>query len=454
MRQLYDFQKEGVEFIIQKQKALLADEMGLGKTIQAITAVKQNQRLPTLVISPKSVIHNWKAEVEAEDMTAIIIDTKFKFSTPRLDTINEARADFYIVNYDILTKTLNEILKIPFKSVILDEIHYAKNYRAKRTKAVEAIIQRDYDPIKKENPIMVVGLSGTPILNHGVEIHQIAKLINPYCLGYSFFTFADMYCREGVFGGYEIDMYKVEKLNERLKMIMLRRRKADVLTQLPDKTRQDIEMCIDENAYRSELRKHLFELRGKYEDDSKIILAMMARERQIAGKLKVEGVVDFLLDRLAETDEKIVVFAHHTEVINQISQKLTEAGYTNTVYVGEMNDEARQKAIQDFKEKNRVIIISIHAGGTGINLQFANYVVFAELDWSPSQLQQAEDRCHRIGQKNNVTVYYLFAKNTIDEAITKQVVRKMMVINAVIDNIEIEANEKKQDYYRSLLQVL
>lgn len=448
--QLYEFQEKGIEFITQKKKVLVADTMGLGKTIQAIVAVQRLDKFPCLVIAPKAVIANWKNEVGKWGSTAKILDSKFVFSQEELITDTQ----FFIINYDILPKKISELLKIPYKSIILDEIHYAKNYRAKRTKAVERLIEEKYDKVKKQNPLVIIGLSGTPILNHGTEIHQIAKIIDPYCLGFSFFTFAGRYCIPARFGGYELNTQKIDELNDRLKMIMIRRKKEDVLKDLPDKTRVDIEVCINESEYRNQLRTQVKALKEKYEKDSEIILGLISNERKLTGLLKVDNVVEFLLDRLQETNEKIVVFAHHTDVITKISERLREEGYENTVYIGSMTSEQRQKALDDFREKNRIIIISIHAGGVGINLQFANYVVFAELDWSPSQLQQAEDRCHRIGQKNNVTVYYLFAKNTIDENITNSVIKKMQVINAIIDDIEIEAEDEKINAYQALLRSL
>jgi SWI/SNF-related matrix-associated actin-dependent regulator 1 of chromatin subfamily A len=451
-KQLYKFQEEGVRFAVQKRKVLLADEMGLGKSVQAIRAIQQLGAFPCIVIAPKAVVSNWKNEIEKWGGTAQIITSKFKFNNPSL--FESDQPEFYIINYDIIIKQLDELLTIPYKALIIDEIHYAKNYKAKRTKGVERLIQEKYDKAKRENPLIIIGLSGTPILNHGTEIHQIAKLINPYCLGFSFFTFADRYCTPAPFGGYELNHSALPELNERLKEIMLRRKKAEVLTELPDKTRIDVELCIDEREYLNQIRAQVQILKEQFKDDSQILLGLMSRERRITGTLKAEKVVEFMLDRLEETNEKIVVFAHHKDVIQTISSRLKEEGYDNSVYVGEMSDEQRQKALDDFQTKHRVIIISMHAGGTGINLQFANYVVFAELDWSPSQLQQAEDRCHRIGQKNNVTVYYLFAKNTIDEDITNSVVRKMQVINAIVDNIELEAKNNKENAYHALLRSL
>lgn len=445
--ELYPFQKEGVEFIIQKKKALIADMMGLGKTVQAIMATQQIGCFPCVVIAPKSVVVNWKNEIEKWGGTATIINSKTDFQ-------DLPHVQYYVLNYDIVNKKLEVLTRLPYQAIILDEIHYAKNYKAQRSKAVSYLIENKYDKSTKTNPLIVIGLSGTPILNHGTEIHQIAKLIDPYCLGFSFFTFANRYCVPATFGGYELDHTKIGELNERLKTIMLRRRKEEVLKDLPQKTRSDVEVCIEQDKYLAELRAKIKELKEKYQDDRQIILGLMAVERRITGILKAEKAVEFILDRLAETDEKIVVFAHHKEVIKKLSERLAEEGYANTIYTGDMTDTERQKAIDDFRDKNRVVIISVHAGGTGINLQFASYVVFVELDWSPSQLQQAEDRCHRIGQLNNVTVYYLFAKNTIDENITTSVIRKMGVINAMIDNLEIQAEEDKNNAYRNLLRVI
>lgn len=453
MNQLYEFQKKGVEFITTKKKVLLADSMGLGKTPQSIVAIQQLAAFPCIVVAPKSVIGNWKNEVEKWGSTAKVIDTKFAYNQSGLSIEDEPH--FYVINYDILPKKLSELLKIPYKAVIMDEVHYAKNYRAKRSKACEKLIQEKYDKKENKNPLVVIGLSGTPIINHGTEIHQIAKLIDPYALGFSFFTFAGRYCIPARFGGYEINRNMVDQLNDRLSnTIMLRRRKEDVLLDLPAKTRVDVEVEIDEKQYKDELRAEAMILKANQQKDSQIILGLMSKERRVAGRLKAQKVVEFLLDRLNETDEKITVFAHHTDVIKTISNELRKAGFENSIYIGEMSDSERQKAIDDFRNQNRVIIISIHAGGIGINLQFANYVVFAELDWSPSQMQQAEDRAYRIGQKKNVTVYYLFAKNTIDEAITSHVVKKMQVINAVIDDIEIEAEQEKMSAYQALLRSL
>lgn len=428
--QLFDFQQKGVERIKQYGSTLLADEMGLGKTVQAIVAVTELGKIPALVICPKAVIENWKREIEKWDTSAQIITTK----TESLQNVN-----FYIINYDIVIKKLELLQKINYQALILDEIHYVKNYKVKRTKAVEQLANRN---------VLKIGLSGTPILNHGTEIHQIAKLIDPSCLGNNFFSFITQFGQQDRWGGYVLRKDRLLALNEKLKKIMLRRIKTEVLTQLPEKLRQEILIEVDDHDYRKRLKQYAIE-----KNENLQLLGFIAHERRVLSELKIDSTIDFVLDRLAETDQKIVIFAHHTDTIKQLSEKLTENKILNTIYIGEQSQEQRNAAIEKFKNEAQVIIISIHAGGTGINLQFANYVIFHELDWSPAQLQQAEDRCHRIGQNSNVNVYYLIAKNTMDMQISARLVSKLEQINAIIDG-EQNLEREKLEAYKELLQIL
>ena len=415
-KRLYDYQKAGVKFIVKTGgRAVLADAMGLGKTIIALAFVNIG-RGKTLVVSPANVIWKWKAEVgKWTDMSGEVIVT----SKEPLPT-----ADVHICSYDIMKRRADELAKIPYDTVIFDECHSIKSYKAQRTKAANSIIGSGIPH--------AMYLSGTPFLNRPDELFTVLNMLDP--LSFPTFTkFAKRYL--GAFwDDYDKQWYfpntltNMEELRERLKTVMIRRTKQEVLPELPDKVRTIVPVDIPMAEYNA-VRK---ELRGKVNRANALV--MMTALRQVVGREKVKPAVS-LVEDLLQDDEQVVIFVHHKEVAGAMRSALSE--YKVGMIVGDTSPKVRQRVVDEFLNKDLDIVIISVAGAEGIDLYSASNIVFVEREWVPAKEEQAEDRLHRIGQKNSVTCYYIAARNTIDERLAKIVQTKRETFGQVVSQDEI-----------------
>jgi len=423
---LFHFQKEGVLFLEQKQgRALLADEMGLGKTIQVLAYLNLHPELrPALIICPASLKLNWEAEIKdtmtTEEKVVVVSGTK---------PYSISNATIIIANYDIVENWKEELIRNEIKIVVLDECHYIKNSSAQRTKAVKELCKG----IKK-----IIALSGTPIVNRPVEFYNSISLINPY-LFKNFWQYAQRYCapKHNGFGWNFNGASNTKELHEILtSTIMIRRTKKEVLSELPEKIYNTIPVEIDRTEYSlvlNDLRQWLI----KNEKYSKVeAVTKIEYLKQVAVKGKLNSVVEFIEDFL-ENEEKLVVFATHHFVIDYLIEKFKNI---SVKFDGRDSEKDKEKAVFEFQnnEKIRLFIGNIKAAGVGITLTASSNVLFVELPWTPGELVQAEDRCHRIGQKNCVNIYYLIARNTIEENILKILSEKQQILSQVLDGQDIE----------------
>lgn len=433
-KDLYPFQNEGVQFVESKNgRALIADEMGLGKTIQALAWIQLNQKegLPVVVLCPASLKLNWLKEVNTwTNLRAVVWQGREEVKT---------NTDIHIINYDILTdnkrKLRKDIASLKAKTLILDEVHYIKTKNALRTKAVVELAKL----VKN-----VVALSGTPIINKPVEFFNSLNILNPAIFP-SFMKFAFRYCnpKHNGYGWNFNGASNIEELYNLLKdTVMIRRTKKEVLADLPDKYHSLIPFSIDNISDYKEAEGDFISWLNSY-NPTKSISAERAEAlvkyealRQLAIKGKLYAVIDWV-ENFIDTGEKLVVFCVHKFVVDvllnhfkNIAVKLD--GGTSIV--------DRQKAINDFQENSNIklFIANVKAGGVGVTLTAASNVAFLELPWTPGELVQAEDRCHRIGQKNAVGVYYLVAANTIEQDMIELLERKKRVLDAVIDGQSVE----------------
>lgn len=456
---LYNFQKEGLDFLTKlKGNALLADEMGLGKGVQVLAFIaKHTDSTPALIISPLVVLRHWKNEIEKfvrlEDG-----------SVPKVQLIRSGKsadlkkANFYVINYDLVSKRRDDIARAGIQTMVMDEAHYLRNIKTKKFDAAHELAAL---PSVKYR----IGLSGTPIYNRGSEIWGIIDIIQKGLLG-THSEFTREYCSMDYRGNYYVESDKRDALAEVLREnIMLRRRKEQVLTELPEKIRHQQNIDINQEYYESEIEKiferleqekaalaantekkyHVFELQGLYEK-------ALNNERQVAGISKVPEVIKYVTD-LMELEEKIVVFCHHHIVHGMLVNGLNK--FNPQHIVGGQNDNKRQDNIDLFQkdEDSRLMIAGLRAGNVGINLTAASYVIFAELDWSPAVHRQAEDRLHRIGQKKTVFSHYLIGEGTLDESITAKLVDKRLEIDSIMgDKAEPQEKQKAIDYLQVLQQ--
>jgi len=423
---LFEFQKEGVAFIEEKKgRVLLADQMGLGKTIQCLAWINMHPELrPVVIITPASLKLDWLGKIndwlyDAE--TEIIRGTKPYTLTK----------DLIIINYDILYAWILEIRKINPKLIIADEIHYIKESTAKRTKAFKRIV-RGIDHF--------IAVSGTPMLNRPAELYNAIKIINPN-LFETPKSFQKRYCglRYNGFGWDYSGASHLGELNYILqKTIMIRRLKKDVLKDLPDKLYSFVPIELDNEKEYKEAEENVVKWLQKEKGDEAALRAKNAetfakftelKKLSVKGKLtqSIEWISDFLL-----SGDKLVVFAHHHFVIDTIMDKFKDIAVKID---GRDSDLQKEKAKNTFQndDKIKLFVGGIKAANVGLTLTAASSVALLEYPWSPGDVEQCADRCHRIGQKDNVTIYYLHGLNSIELHIAKLLDRKKNVLDMALD---------------------
>jgi len=448
---LLNFQKKGLDFLLKSSgNALLADEMGLGKTVQTLAyLVTEKHAFPALVIAPLVTLNNWQREVgkflKKKSRNGQLLETQVPSSTLIRNGRSQdlGRFDFYIINYDLLHKRLDDLSKLNLKTIICDEVQHLRSKSTKKYFAVKKL--SGLKSIKYR-----IGLSGTPIYNRGSEIWPIVDILRPGLLG-SFKEFCEYFCYVNEKGKAIVLENKRESLGEELrKHVMLRRKKSDVLKELKEKVRYKEVIDADINYYHKELGK----IWKKLEEDQKNAETAFDKftsykraiqsERQAAGIAKLPHVIEFVKN-IMEIEESVIVFCHHRSIHQLLHKSLGE--YSPASIIGGQSDKERQRHIDMFQAgETKLMIAGLRAGNLGINLSRARYVIFAELDWSPAIHRQAEDRLHRIGQKNTVFAYYLIGNGTLDDHVANVLVDKSYEIDAIMDEkIELFENKEKAE---------
>lgn len=418
---LYPFQKEGVVFIEKLNgKALIADEMGLGKTIQSLAWLQLHQEIrPCIVVCPASVKYNWEREIKEciPNQKTEVLSGKTPY--PLLNIENT----IYIINYDILSGWVATLLYKHPQVIILDEVHYTKNAKTQRTKTVKQLV-------KKIN--YIIALSGTPITNQPIEFFNILSILNNRVWN-NWWRYAQKYCAPK-HNGYGWDFSgasNTEELNRLLKQtVMIRRKKEDVLKDLPPKTRVVIPLdIINTKEYREAKKEFLRWARSPHSGADSLVEIEKLKQLAVRGKITqcINWITDFI-----NTGEKLVVFTTHTEILNKI---YTTFERITVKLDGSTPPKQRPKIISKFQnnDKIRLFVGNIKAAGEGITLTASSNTCFLELAWTPAAHDQAEDRVHRIGQKDAVTAWYLLGKDTIEEKIAKLLDRKRKILDMVLD---------------------
>ena len=454
---LMNFQKEGLDFLLKSSgNALLADEMGLGKTVQTLSYVStEKQTFPVLIVAPLVTLKNWEREIEKflkrKSRNGRIVESE----SPSVTLIRTGKSkelpksDMYVINYELLLKRSEDIKKLGIRTIVCDEVH---NLRSKTT--------QKYKAVKKLAALSTVhyriGLSGTPIYNRGSEIWPIVDILKPGLLG-SFKEFCEYFCYVNDKGkAIVLENKRASLRNELQKHVMLRRKKADVLKELKDKVRYKQVIASDTEFYLEELDK----IWKKLEAEQKVAQTEFSKsasyhraiqsERQIAGVAKLPHVINFVKD-IMEIEESVVVFCHHKVIHKLLHESLQD--FSPVSIIGGQSDATRQDQIDKFQRgESKLMIAGIRAGNVGINLTRAKYVIFAELDWSPAIHRQAEDRLHRIGQKNTVFAYYLIGNGTLDDHVASILVDKSYEIDAIMDET-VDTYENKDKAALILAQI-
>ena len=438
---LRSYQKEGYNWLKTMDYlgfgGILGDEMGLGKTLQAITFILSSLPSKTLIIAPTSLIYNWGNEIEkfAPSVKWVVVNGPKDERISILNNINNY--DVIITTYNILKRDLELYNNINFDYCFIDEAQYIKNSNSQNALSVKKI---------KAN--RKFALTGTPIENSVMELWSIFDFIMP---GYLFDenSFSVRYYKK-LHESNEV----LEELNKLIKPFILRRYKKEVIKELPLKIEKKLLVSMSEEQEKiysiySDYAKNLIEKKVKDDElkNSKIeILSYITKLRQICldpsvlindyvgSSGKIESLIE-LLNQGIEEGHKILVFSQFTSVLKNIAKKLDHENIYYSYLDGSIASEKRIELIDEFNNgNNSVFLISLKAGGTGLNLTSADIVIHFDPWWNPAVEDQATDRAHRFGQKNIVEVIKLISKNTIEEKIVELQDEKRKLIEKIIDN--------------------
>ena len=444
---------------------ILADDMGLGKTIQVITLIlkykeEQKEKLPSIVIAPSSLTLNWKNEIQkfAPTLETIVINGSLEQRKKKIKDIK--KYDLIITSYDLLKRDLELYEKedITFKYAIADEAQYIKNSNTQNAKALKSI--------KAETRY---ALTGTPIENSLAELWSIFDFIMPGYL-YTYKKFKTMYEIPIV---KEEDESSMQKLKMLIEPFVLRRTKQEVLTELPEKEITILENEMQEEqeeiylSYLSNIKEEVAKLIGQTDSgkNQMKVLAALTRLRQICchpnlfikdykgESSKLEQCMEITKEAI-KSGHKILLFSSYTSMLEIIEKRLKDENIKYFKLTGATKVEERVDLVDEFNNNNeiKVFLISLKAGGTGLNLTGADMVIHYDPWWNVSTENQATDRAYRIGQKNNVQVYKLITKNSIEEKIYKLQKKKEKLIDNVLDTKTTFINKLSKEDILSLFE--
>lgn len=429
---LEPFQWAGVRYVLDARRAFLADEQGLGKTVQALAAIEADDAYPAIVVCPAALKLNWERETARWLPHRTVAVINGRMAVP-------PRGDITILNYEIVAAHHRELgLRRP-KALIIDESHYVKNPQAKRTQAVRKLA----NSVSKDG--LRLALSGTPVLNHADELIAQLRVIGRL----EDFGSGARFSRE----------FRSDRSEERLhwhlrRRCFVRRLKSEVLPQLPAKRQVVVPIAIDNaKEYATAQKDVIAWLREQPLDlaelNAKIAATLRAKRlaqlgvlQRLAARGKLTAALAWIHDFLA-SGEALVVFARHVEVQEAVIERFPDALHL----LGKDSGAAREEAIAAFQDPDGppLIMCATRVAAQGITLTRASNVAFLELEWTPALHAQAEDRCHRIGQRDAVTAWYLLAADTVDETMASLIARKREIVDAVTEGIVAEHDEGMVD---------
>lgn len=440
---------------------ILADDMGLGKTLQVISLIlseKENSKKPSIVICPTSLVYNWKSETEkfSPSISTLIIAGNAEQRVELIKTIKDY--DLILTSYDLVKRDIEYYSDVEFNYCILDEAQYIKNSTTQNAKSVK-LLKSD----------VRFALTGTPIENSLADLWSIFDFIMPGFL-LSYRKFKDKYEVPIV---KDMDNDVLKRLHKQIQPFILRRLKKDVLKELPDKIETLVYAHMESNQrklYEAELIKLNMQFKNEiqengYERSQIKILSMLTRLRQICcdpslyyenyrgGSAKLDLCMEIVKNSM-ENGHKILIFSQFTTMLSIIEKHLRVNLIDYYLLTGATKSMDRLEMANKFNnDKTPVFLISLKAGGTGLNLTGADVVIHFDPWWNISAQNQATDRTHRIGQNNKVQVFKLIAKDTIEEKIEKLQQNKNYLADSVIKKGEIMLNSLSKEEINSLFQV-
>jgi superfamily II DNA or RNA helicase len=418
--ELVPYQWAAVHYVLDARRSFLADEQGLGKTVEALAALEADGAYPAIVVCPASMKLGWQREAERwlPHRTTEVIGGRGAIP---------ATGEITVLNYEIVAAHREALARLGPRALIVDESHYCKNPRAKRTQAVRRLSAAvTPDGLR-------LALTGTPVLNHADELIPQLRVIGRL--------------QDFGSGAQFSHQFRGELSEERLhwhlrRRCFVRRLKQEVLPQLPAKRQVVVPVGLTNEAeYRLAERDVIEWLKAQPLDlntlSAKIAatlraerLAQLGALQRLAARGKLAAALAWIEAFLA-SDEPLVVFARHIEVQEAVLKRFPDALHI----LGSDSLQARAQAIDAFQHPDgpQLIVGATRVAGQGITLTRASNVAFIELEWTPAMHDQAEDRCHRIGQRDAVTAWYLLAANTIDEAMARVIQSKRSIVAAVTD---------------------
>jgi len=448
-KEFYPYQIAGVEYMRDHTDTILGDDQGLGKTIQVVGLINLVTDIKKVLISAPGYLKiNWRNEIRNWGTRNLSTSVIFSDKSDESDF----SSNIVIINYEILEKFRDIIGAIAWDFLVCDEAHYLMNPDAKRTcfmlgGRVDGVLYRPIEATRR------VYATGTLIKSRPIEMWPIVRTIDPLGLGKSRPRFVQRYCKskavwvkvrkkngarfpikvnDGDKGACNLD-----ELQRKLRAkFMIRRLKSEVLADLPPKQRQVIELPVT-SGEAGELVKKEWRAYEDYEEYRRngagpkmtYLLSEMSAAAHAVAVAKVPLVNKFMED----LDGQVLCFAHHRDIIAQIADNFEKTRSVG-VLIGGQSVKKREEIIEDFADKKLDLIVAgIMAAGTGINLQRCQQICFAEIDWSPGTMAQAEDRCHRIGQTGTVFIYHLVLEGSLDAKKVGMLIDKQKVIDGTLN---------------------
>lgn len=438
-RNLRPYQLDGVRWLSVLKKhhlgGILADDMGLGKTLEVIAYLSLcTEQMPVLIVCPKSLIYNWENEFHKWDPKekVFVMDGPKESRAALASNIDDARKEVFIISYDSLRNDLDLFLNHRFSNLILDEGQSIANAYAKKTKAVKDIYSRQK-----------FVLTGTPIMNSLLDLWSIFDFLMPgYLLDFHAFCLRYRDIEDENQEDREILMKKIAPF-------VLKRTKKEVLSDLPEKVEQIVLLSMNENQ-RKLYDAYLENVRNQFsqQKDRITILAEIMRLREICvdqGMLyegeelssKILSAMETIRASI-QTGHKVIVFSTFAKALFHLRDVLSKENIDSFLIYGRTGAKDRIRFADDFNEKEevKVMLVSLKAGGTGLNLIGGDIVILLDPWWNLAAENQASDRAHRIGQKRNVTILKLINKDSIEERVLQLQEKKRKLSDVIHDDEE------------------
>ena len=453
VRILRNYQVVGVKWLYNIYKCgfggILSDEMGLGKSIQFIYFIKQvlkeKKNAKILIVAPTALVYNWKSEFDkfgSEISYKVYAESR---SSRRRQLENSSEVQVFITTYGLIKQDQNIYCNMNFEIIAIDEAQNIKNIHSQITKIIKSLKAHS-----------MFALTGTPLENSVLELFSIFDFIMPGYFSNST-TFQKKYCIKDIDDG---SLKVIDDLNLKIKPFILRRKKSDVLVDLPDKLINNIYIDLNDEQkklYVAQLERTKIEFDKVIEKDGfqkggLKIFQLISKLRQLCidprllyynyegGSTKIESLISIVQGILAN-EHKILIFTSYKKALDIVKRELKGMNISFYVIDGSVSSKRRMELVSQFNQDDTsVFLITLKAGGMGLNLTSADVVIHLDLWWNPQVENQATDRAHRIGQKNTVEVIKLICKGTIEERILELQEKKKILSDKLIDGDSRDEN--------------